>query len=122
MKKPNVKKEANKNNSGKVHLKMTLRESKAKKNAHHAGRRIAKKWMKSASHQEIMDALPRLNPHHDTNYFALMRNIFFISIEKAYPDETKRFRWFNNVDFMSGWREEVILLWDTNHKELRTQR
>ena len=36
-----------------------------------------------------------------------------MSIEKIYPNETKSFKWFHNVDFMTGWREEVILLWNT---------
>jgi hypothetical protein len=90
-----------------------LRELKAKEYAYNAGRKIAKKWIKCASSQEILDVLPRPNSHHDTNYFALMRNIYFSSIEKKYPDETNNFRWFNNVDFMKGWREEVILLWNT---------
>jgi hypothetical protein len=119
MKETNEQKEVKRNDSDKVHLKTISRESKAKKHAHNAGRSIARKWMENASNQEIIDALPRLNSHHDTNYFALMRNNYFISIEKIYPDETKRFKWFYNVDFMKGWREEVILLWDTNRKEIR---
>ena len=48
------------------------------------------------------------------NYFALIKNNLFISIEKNYPAETKRFKWFNNFEFMKGWREEVIFKWKLN--------
>jgi len=103
----NYHKEIKKNN--KVHLNSISRESKIKKDAYNTGKEVAKKWINNASSREIIDVLPRSNSHHDTNYFAFMRNIFFISIEKKYPNETKLFKWFNNVDFMKGWRDEVIL-------------
>jgi len=106
------KKQKNKN-IDEIHLKTISRELNKKKYAYNCGRKIARKWIKHASYQEIKDALPRPSLHHDTNYFALMRNIYFMSIEKIYPNETKSFKWFHNVDFMTGWREEVILLWNT---------
>ena len=93
----------------KVHLNAILRESKVKDDAYNSGKEVARKWINHASFREITDVLPLSNSHHDTIYFALMRNNFFISIEKKYPNETKRFKRFNNVDFMKGWRDEVIL-------------
>jgi hypothetical protein len=103
-----------KNNNDKVHLKAIFRASKAKEVAYNTGRKIARKWIKCASYQEIMDVLPRINSHHDTNYFAIMRNFYFISIEKIYPNDTKRFKNFNTIDFMKGWREEVLLICRNN--------
>lgn len=103
--------------NNKVHFDAISRDSKAKKNAYNTGKEIAKKWIENASHQEIIDVLPRPNLHHDTNYFALMRNLYFNKIEKKYPNETKDFKWFHNFDFMKGWREEVILLWRNNKNE-----
>jgi hypothetical protein len=105
-------------NCDKVHLKAISRKTKAKESAYDAGRRIAKKWIKCASTQEIKDALPRPDPHHDTNYFVLVRNIYFKSIEEIYPDETNNFKWFNNFDFMTGWREEVISLWNIKQEKI----
>ena len=100
--------------NNKVHLKAMSRELKIKEDAYKTGKEVARKWINHASHREIIDVLPRSDSHHDTNYFAIMRNSFFISIEKKYPIETKRFKWFNNFDFMKGWREEVILIWELN--------
>ena len=96
----------------KVHMKAILKKIDAREIAYESGRGFARKWMRSASHQEIIDVLPRSNPHNDANYFTLIRNLYFVSMEKRYPDETERFKWFNNVDFMKGWREEVILIWN----------
>jgi hypothetical protein len=108
-----IKKKSKKNND-KVHMKAISRALNAKKVAYNTGRKIARKWIKCASSQEIMDVLPRINSHHDINYFATMRNFYFISIEKKYPNDTKSFKNFNNIDFMKGWREEVLLIWRNN--------
>ena len=116
MEKPTIQKKTY-DKDEKVHLRAISIESKAKEYAYNAGKRIAQKCIKCASSQEILDALPRPNSHHDTNYFALIRNIYFSSIEKIFPDETNDFKFFHNVDFMKGWREEVILLWDTKQKK-----
>jgi hypothetical protein len=105
-----------KNSKNKVHCDAISRKLKAKKDAYNTGIKIARRWIQNASYQEIIDVLPRTNLHHDTNYFALMRNIFFISIEKRYPNETEDFRWFNTVDFMRGWREEVISMWKNDNR------
>ena len=96
----------------KVHFNLISTTHRVKEDAYHTGKRIARKWIKNASSQEIIDVLPRIDTHYDTNYFALMRNNLFLSIEKIYPNETKRFKWFNNIDFMRGWRDEVILIWN----------
>ena len=84
----------------------------AKEDAYNTGKKVARKWINHASRREIIDVLPRSNLHHDRNYFALMRNNLFISIEKTFQYETKRFKWFINVVFMRGWRDEVIFVWN----------
>lgn len=104
----------------KVHMKAISKKIDAKKNAYESGRGLARKWIKSASYQEIVDVLPRFNSHDDTNYFALIRNLYFVSMERRYPDETERFKWFNNIDFMKGWREEVTLLWNNQYPNMST--
>ena len=95
----------------KVHLNAISRKLKSKKDAYIAGKKVARKWMISASYQEVLDVLPRSSSHNDMNYFAIMRNNLFTSIEQKFPKETKNFKWFNNIDFMKGWRHEVVLLW-----------
>ena len=80
------------------------------------GKRAAEKWVRSASYQELKDALPRPNDTHDTNYFAFMRTIFFRSIEKICPDEARDFKRVNNDAFLNGWREGVIAIWKYRNK------
>lgn len=82
--------------------------------AYENGKKIAQKWIKIASPQEIEDTLKRGTPHQDTNYFACMRNTFFNALEKRYPSETRDFRWFNTMDFLNGWREGVISIYDSD--------
>ena len=80
------------------------------------GKRVAEKWVRSASYQELKDALPRPNLIHDLNYFAFMRSIFFSSIEKICPDEAKGFKRVNNEAFLKGWREGVIAIWQYRNR------
>lgn len=80
------------------------------------GKRVAVKWSRSASYQEMKDALPRPNVNHDNNYFAFMRSIFFTSIEKICPDEVQDFKLANNETFLKGWREGVIEIWHYRNK------
>lgn len=81
--------------------------------AYDCGKKVARKWIKIASYQEIKDALRRSDLKHDVNYFAFMRSIYFTSIEKSCPNEAEQFKWCHNDAFMNGWREGVILLWDS---------
>ncbi len=84
---------------------------KGGEHAYANGKKAAEKWVRSASYQEMKDALPRPNVNHDTNYFAFMRSIFFSSIEKICPDEARGFERVNNEAFLKGWREGVIAIW-----------
>ncbi|BBO67684.1 hypothetical protein DSCA_16140 [Desulfosarcina alkanivorans] len=93
-------------------------ESELKKNAFHSGKAVAKKWINSASPQEIKDVLRRPNARHDTNYFAFMRNVFFTFIEKRCPGEAQRFKRADNDSFLHGWREGVINIWNTRKGRL----
>lgn len=90
------------------------RSARRKKLAYENGRKVARKWIKAASPQEIEAILKRGSAHQDTNYFASMRNILFNAIEKRYPDETRDFKIFNSMDFMNGWREGVISIYDAD--------
>jgi hypothetical protein len=80
------------------------------------GKRTAAKWAKSASDQEMKDALRRPNIKYDTNYFAFMRSIFFRSIEKTCPDEARDFKRINSDAFLNGWREGVIAIWQYRNR------
>jgi hypothetical protein len=81
--------------------------------AYQTGRRIAGKWVRQASDQEIKDAVKRPNAKHDANYFALMRSIYFTSLEKICPEASSRFKWVYNDAFVNGWREEVNNIWES---------
>ncbi|WP_419659167.1 uncharacterized protein Dvar_80500 [Desulfosarcina variabilis str. Montpellier] len=97
-----------------MRIKKLSRSARKKQLAYENGRKVAQKWIKIASPQEIEATLKRGSAHQDTNYFASMRNIFFNAIEKQYPDETRDVKIFNTMDFMNGWREGVISIYDAN--------
>ena len=80
--KGSIIKQKSKRNNDKVHMKAISRALNAKKIAYDTGRKIARKWIKCASSREIMDVLPRINSHHDINYFASMRNFLFYLYRK----------------------------------------
>jgi hypothetical protein len=98
----------------KSHIKIDQFEKR--EHAFANGKRVAAKWARCASYQEMKDALPRPNFNHDRNYFAFMRSIFFRSIEKICPDETLEFKLANNETFLKGWREGVIEIWNYRSK------
>ncbi len=92
---------------------MLDRQSKGIEEAYRAGKRIAGKWVRKASYQELKDAIRRPNAKHDANYSSLMHSIYFTSLEKICPEESKRFKWVHNDAFVSGWREEVNNIWES---------
>jgi hypothetical protein len=83
------------------------------KEAYCAGQQIARKWINVASYQEIKDAIKRPNSKHDTNYFSLMRSVYFASLEKIFPEESLKFKWNYSDAFVNGWREEVNKIWES---------
>ena len=90
---------------------MQERQLEEIEDAYRTGTRIAAKWIRGASYQEIKDVIKRPNANHDANYFSLMRSIYFTSLEKICPEESKRFKWVYNEAFLNGWREEVNNIW-----------
>ena len=89
------------------------RQSEDMEEAYLSGKRIAGKWIRKASYQELKDAVKRPNAKHDANYFSLMRSIYFTSLEKICPEESTRFKWVHNDAFVTGWREEVNNIWES---------
>ncbi len=89
------------------------REAEGRHNAYRCGKNIAKTWIKSASYQEIINLLHHKDVHRDANRFASMRNSYFTSIDKVCPKEAQKFQWTYNDAFMEGWREGVIIIWDS---------
>lgn len=102
----------------KSNLQTQNREVLGKARAFKTGKQTAKKWIQRATYQEIKDVLYRPNARHDANYFAFMRNIFFTSMEKRCPNVTEEFKWFHNDEFMQGWREGVITIWDSIREDV----
>lgn len=98
--------------------KMQARQSDGIEEAYRIGKRIADKWVRKASYQELKDAVKRPDAKHDANYFALMRSIYFTSLEKICPEESTRFKWVHNDAFVSGWREEVNNIWDSIRSDI----
>lgn len=92
---------------------MLDRQSEGIEEAYRTGKRIAEKWVRKASYQELKDAIRRPNAKHDANYSSLMHSIYFTSLEKICPEESKRFKWVHNDAFVSGWREEVNNIWES---------
>ena len=92
---------------------MLDRQSEGIEEAYRTGKRIAGKWVRKASYQELKDAVRRPNAKHDANYSSLMHSIYFTSLEKICPEESKRFKWIHNDAFVSGWREEVNNIWES---------
>ena len=92
---------------------MLDRQSEGIEEAYRTGKRIAEKWVRKASYQELKDAVRRPNAKHDANYSSLMHSIYFTSLEKICPEESKRFKWVHNDAFVSGWREEVNNIWES---------
>jgi hypothetical protein len=88
-------------------------QSEGNEKAYREGQQIAKKWINAASYQEIRDAIKRPNSNHDTNYFSLMRSIYFASLEKIFPEESSKFKWNYNEAFVKGWRAEVNKIWES---------
>jgi hypothetical protein len=80
-------------------------QSEGNEKAYREGQQIARKW--------INDAIKRPNSNHDTNYFSLMRSIYFASLEKIFPEESSKFKWNYNESFVKGWREEVNKIWES---------
>ena len=98
---------------GSIEMKMTDHQSESNIDAFRTGKRIAKIWINAASYQEIKDVIKRPNPKYDANYFSLMRNVYFTSLERICPEEALRYKWTNNDSFVHGWREEVNRIWDS---------
>ena len=92
---------------------MQDRQSEGIEEAYRTGKRIAERWVRKASYQELKDAVKRPNAQHDANYFSLMRSIYFTSLEKICPEESSRFKWVYNDAFVNGWREEVNNIWES---------
>lgn len=92
---------------------MADRQSAGIEEAYKTGKQIAVRWIRKASYQEFKDAIKRSNPRHDANYFSLMYSIYFTSLEKLCPEESKRFKWVHNDAFVKGWREEVNNIWES---------
>ena len=92
---------------------MLDRQSEGIEEAYRTGKRIAEKWVRNASYQELKDAVRRPNSKHDANYSSLMHSIYFTSLEKICPEESKRFKWVHNDAFVSGWRDEVNNIWES---------
>mgnify|MGYP000022366154 CR=1 FL=1 len=92
---------------------MQDRQSEGIEEAYQTGKRIAERWVRKASYQELKDAVRRPNAKHDANYFSLMYSIYFTSLEKICPKESKRFKWVHNDAFVNGWREEVNKIWES---------
>ena len=40
-----------------------------------------------------------------------MRTVYFFSLEKICPEESGRYKWVYNGEFLNGWREEVSNIW-----------
>jgi hypothetical protein len=97
---------------------MKERQSEEIEDAYRTGIGIAAKWIRGASYQEIKDVIKRPNANHDANYFSLMRSIYFTSLEKICPEESKRFKWVYNDAFLNGWREEVNNIWGSIKDEV----
>ncbi len=97
---------------------MLDRQSEGINKAYETGKRIAEKWVRKASYQELKDAVKRPNAKHDANYFSHMRSIYFTSLEKICPEESKRFKWVHNDAFVNGWREEVNNIWESIRDEI----
>ena len=93
-------------------------QSKELEEAYRTGKRIAPEWIRKASYQEINDVVKRLNDKDDEDYFSLMRSIYFTSLEKICPEESKRFKWVHNDAFVNGWREEVSNIWESIRDEI----
>ena len=97
---------------------MLDRQSESVNEAYKSGKRIAERWVRRASYQELKDAVKRPNAKHDANYFSLMRSIYFTSLEKICPEESNRFKWVHNDEFVNGWREEVNNIWESIRDEI----
>ena len=94
------------------------REAEGRKLACICGQRVAKTWIKSASYQEIKDAICIGDAHRDAIRFGSMRNTFFQSIDRICPEEAQQYKWIYNDAFMAGWREEVIIIWESIKNEV----
>ena len=97
---------------------MQERQSEEIEEAYRTGRRIAAKWIRGASYQELKDVIKRPNAKHDANYFSLMRSVYYTSLEKICPEESKRFKWVYNDAFLNGWREGVNNIWESIKDEV----
>ncbi|BBO81832.1 hypothetical protein DSCO28_23980 [Desulfosarcina ovata subsp. sediminis] len=97
---------------------MQGRQSEEIEEAYRTGMRVAAKWIRGASYQEIKDVVKRPNARHDADYFSFMRSIYFTSLEKICPEESKQFKWIYNEAFLNGWREEVNNIWESIKDEV----
>lgn len=97
---------------------MQEHQSEGIEEAYRTGRQIAERWVRRASYQELKDAVKRPNAKHDANYFSLMYSIYFTSLEKICPEESKRFKWVHNDAFVNGWREEVNNIWKSIKEDI----
>lgn len=88
-------------------------ESEGRECAYLTGEKAAKKWIESASYQEIKEVLRRGGGQQGAKRFALKRDIYFKWIEKACPDEAREHKWLYNDSFMNGWRQGVFLTWES---------
>jgi hypothetical protein len=97
-----------------------VKESQSDKieEAYRAGKRIAKKWIRTASDQELKDAVKRPDAIYDANYFSFMRSIYFTWLEKICPEESARFKWVHKDAFVNGWREEVNSIWESGREDI----
>ncbi len=94
------------------------REAEGRRLANSCGKGVAKKWIKSASYQEIKDAVGIGDAQRDANCIGLMRNTLFKSIDRICPEEAQQYKWIYNDAFMDGWREEVIIIWESMKNEV----
>ena len=97
---------------------MLDRQAEGFEEAYKAGKRIAERWVRKASFQELKDAVRRPNAKHDANYFSLMYSIYFTSLEKICPEESKPYKWVHNEAFVNGWREEVNNIWESIEEDI----
>jgi hypothetical protein len=88
-------------------------EAEGREQAYNTGKAVAKNWIKNSSYEEIIGVLHHQDAKHDDNCFGPKSHIFFSSIEKVCPEEAHKFKWVYNDSFMNGWRDSVLIIWDS---------
>lgn len=93
-------------------------EAEGREQAYNAGKAVAEYWIKNSSYEDIICALHHQDAKGDGNCFGSKRHIYFTSIETICPEEAQKFKWVYNDSFMNGWRDGVIIIWDSIRRDI----